>query len=358
MPKAGILAISAYVPGRSGGETGRKDTKLSSNESPLGASPKALAALDELGGQLASYPDGASADLRRAIAQTQNLDENRIVIGAGSDEILHLLAQIYLGEGDEAVISQYGFLVYPIVTRGAGATPVFAPDRDYCVDVDAMLAAVTKKTRMVFLANPNNPTGTYISEKELRRLHAGLPENVLLIVDSAYAEYVSADDYAAGDELVGGFENVVMVRTFSKIGLAALRIGWMYGPEHIVDAMNRLRGPFNVNRAAQLAAEAAARDVTFVARLRDHNSKWRDWLSQELDGNRIRILRSEGNFVLALFAEDGGLSANRANQALVEAGLIVREMKAYGLENALRISIGSEEAMRAVVGVLKGKSKS
>ena len=357
-PKAGILNISSYVPGRSRGQVGQKTTKLSSNESPLGASPKALAALQGLGTALAAYPDGSSANLRQSIAQTHDLEAERIVVGAGSDELLHLLAQIYLGEGDEAVISQYGFLMYPIVTRGAGASPVFAADKDYCVDVDAMLAAVTEKTKILFLANPNNPTGTYISEAELSRLHAGLPGHVLLVVDSAYAEYATANDYAAGDALVSRSQNVVMVRTFSKIGLAALRVGWLYGPEAVVDALNRLRGPFNVNSAAQLAAEAAVRDVEFITRLRDHNSKWRDWLGAELAGNQIRILPSEGNFVLALFSDKGGLSARAANQALADQGLIVREMTAYGLPNGLRISIGKEQAMRAVVRVLKGELKS
>ncbi len=355
-PQSGVMQIAPYVPGRSsaGGGSSGKIVKLSSNESPLGASPAAIAALEGLGNTLAAYPDGSSSDLRQAIAQTQGLEAERIVVGAGSDELLYLLAQTYLGEGDEAIISQFGFLVYPIVTKGAGAQPIFAWDKDYCVDVDAMLGAVSGRTKLVFLANPNNPTGTYISEAELMRLHAGLRPDILLVVDSAYAEYVTANDYAAGEALVRRHDNVVMVRTFSKIGLAALRIGWMYGPAHIVDAVNRLRGPFNVSRAAQLAGEAAVRDVEFVARLKAHNKKWRDWLTSELNRNRIRILPSQGNFVLALFEEDGGKTAKKANEALLEAGLIVREMGAYGLPDALRISIGEERAMRAVAKVLKG----
>ena len=353
------MQIAPYVPGRSGAGSGstEKIAKLSSNESPLGASPKAIAALEGLGDVVASYPDGSSMALREAIAQVHGLEARCLIIGAGSDELLHLLAQTYLGEGDEAVISQFGFLVYPIVTRGAGATPVVAKDNDFCVDVDAMLGAVTQRTKVVFLANPNNPTGTYISQAELERLHAGLRPDTLLVVDSAYAEYVTADDYAAGERLVRANDNVVMVRTFSKIGLAALRIGWMYGPAHIVDALNRLRGPFNVNRAAQLAGEAAVKDVEFIARLKAHNRKWRDWLGDELNCNQIRILPSQGNFVLALFAEDGGKSAKEASKALLEAGLIVREMGAYGLPDALRISIGEDRAMRAVAKVLKGLGK-
>ncbi len=358
-PQPGVMQIAPYVPGRSGAgsDAPLRTYKLSSNESPLGASPRAIAALEGLGNVVASYPDGSYMALREAIAHVQGLEAERLIIGAGSDELLHLLAQTFLGEGDEAIISQFGFLVYPIATRGAGATPVFAKDNDFCVDVDAMLGAVTQRTKVVFLANPNNPTGTYISQAELVRLHAGLRPDILLVVDSAYAEYVTADDYAAGEALVRDNDNVVMVRTFSKIGLAALRIGWMYGPPHIVDAVNRLRGPFNVNRAAQLAGEAAAKDVEFIVRLKAHNKKWRDWLSDELNSNQIRILPSQGNFVLALFAEEGGRSAKEANAALLEAGLIVREMGAYGLPDALRISIGEERAMRAVAKVLKGLGK-
>ena len=283
-----------------------------------------------------------------------DLEADRIVIGAGSDELLHLIAQTYLGEGDEAVISQYGFLVYPIATTGAGATPVFAPDKDYRVDVDAMLAAVTERTKVVFLANPNNPTGTYLPDNEVRRLHAGLPENVLFVLDSAYAEYVTAPDYDAGIDLVRENDNVVMVRTFSKIGLAALRIGWLYGPDHVVDALNRLRGPFNVNMAAQLAGVAALNDEDFIAKLQEHNRTWRDYLEQELAGNRVRVLPSEGNFVLALFPQSGPVTAASVNQALLDEGIVVREMGGYGLPEALRISIGTEAAMRDVVRIVRG----
>ena len=355
VPRPGILDIAAYMPGKSGtkkaGESGEV-FKLSSNESPLGASPAAVAALGSLGGELAAYPEGSSADLRGALGDVHGLDPDRIMIGSGSDELLHLIAQTYLGEGDEAVISQYGFLMYPIATRAAGACPVFARDVDYRVDVDGMLDKVTGRTRVVFLANPNNPTGTYLDADALCRLHGGLPPDVLLVIDSAYAEYVTAQDYSAGEALVEAHENVVMVRTFSKIGLAALRIGWMYGPERIMDALNRVRGPFNINRAAQLAGEAAVRDREFIATLRAHNRKWRKWLSEQVASNGIRVLPSQGNFVLLLF-EGGHLDAPAARLALEEAGIVVREMGAYGLPDALRVSIGTEKAMRKVAAVLK-----
>lgn len=352
-PQAGILNIDPYVPGKSAAPHGVTPIKLSANESPLGASPAAIAAFRSVSEGLASYPDGSCRALRQAIGEVHGLDAERIVVGAGSDEILHLLAQSYLGEGDEAVISRYGFAVYPIVTLGAGATPVFAEARDYGVDVDAMLGAVTPRTRMVFLDNPNNPTGTCLSGAEVRRLHAGLPPEVLLVIDNAYAEYVTAGDFETGADLAVTSRNVVMVRTFSKMGLAALRVGWMFGPAPIVDVLNRLRGPFNVSVPGQAAAEAAVRDVGFTRALCDHNARWRDWLSAELGSNRLRVLPSQGNFILVLFPDEPGLTAADANAALLARGLIVREMTGYGLPQALRISIGTEAAMRAVAEVLK-----
>ncbi len=352
MPGPGVLRIAPYVAGKPGSVAGSGAVKLSANESPLGASPKAIEALGGLAGGLAGYPDPDSRGLRLALGEVHGLDAEKIVAGAGSDEILHLLAQAYLGQGDEAVISEFGFLMYPIVTLGAGASPVYARDRDYRVDVDQMLAAVSQRTKMVFLANPNNPTGTYLDREELRRLHRGLRDDILLVIDSAYAEYVTADDYGAGEELVREAENVVMVRTFSMIGLAALRIGWMFGTERTVDAVNRLRGPFNVSLPAQIAGEAAARDVEFTAGLKAHNEIWRRWLSKAIEGNSIRVVPSQGNFILALFAD--GTRAGKANEELLANGLVVREMTSYGLENGLRISIGGENAMRALAGVLTG----
>jgi len=354
VPNSGVLKIASYVAGKSSALGKGKAIKLSANESPLGASPKALQALAKLTDNMAAYPDPDSTGLRQALGEIHGLDDKKIVIGAGSDEILHLLAQAYLSKGDEAIITQYGFLMYPIVTHGAGARAVYAMDKDYVVDVDAILNALTDKTKIVFLANPNNPTGTYIDAKELKRLHKGLRDDILLVVDSAYAEYVSAKDYDAGVELATYFKNVVMVRTFSKIGLASLRIGWMYGPEHIVDVINRLRGPFNVNSAAQLAGEAAVRDVEFTTRLKAHNKKWRDWLSKEINSNSIRVLPSQGNFLLALFIEQGKLGAKIANKKLLENNIVVREMAAYGLPEALRISIGDEDAMRKIAKILTG----
>ncbi|MDB5561326.1 histidinol-phosphate transaminase [Ramlibacter sp.] len=351
-PQPRLLSIAPYVPGRSTAKPGVKATKLSSNESPLGASPRAIAAYKAAAEHLEVYPEGSSKILRTALGEVHGLDPERIICGNGSDDLLHLLAQAYLGDGDEAVMSQYGFSVYPIVTKAAGASIVMAPEADYSADVDALLDAVTERTRLVFLANPNNPTGTYIGAAELARLHAGLRPDILLVIDSAYAEYVTADDYDVGIDLVNRAENVVMVRTFSKMGLAAIRIGWMYGPAHLIDAINRIRGPFNVNLPAQLAGAEATRDVEFTAKLKSYNAQWRGWLARSLGSNSLRVIPSQANFVLVLFND--AETAQRAFEALLEVGLIVREVSgSYGIPNGLRISIGGEAAMRGVVAVLK-----
>lgn len=351
VPQPGILKIAPYVPGRSDTPDGVKLVKLSANESPLGASPRAIEAVRDAAGRIEIYPEGSSRDLRVALGEVHGLAPERIVCGFGSDDILHLLAQVYLGEGDEAVMSQYGFNVYPIITRSASAEIIMVPETGYRADVDALLAAVTPRTRMLFLANPNNPTGTYLPAAEVERLQRGLRSDILLVLDSAYAEYVTAEDYSEGIELVNGSDNVVMVRTFSKMGIAGERVGWMYGPDHVVDAVNRIRGPFNVSLSGQAAAAAAARDVEFTAKLREHNARWRSWLTEALQSNAIRVPPSQGNFILALFEDVA--TAKAAFAALRDKGLLVREMHGYGIPEGLRISIGLEEHMRAVVEILK-----
>jgi histidinol-phosphate aminotransferase len=351
VPQPGILDIAAYVPGKSG-LPGSNAVKLSSNESPLGASPKAIEAFTAAASKLDIYPEGSSKILRTALGEVHGIDPELIVCGNGSDDLLHLLAQCYLGEGDEAIMSRYGFSVYPIITKAAGAEIVMVDEDDYTADVDALLAAVTPKTKIVWLANPNNPTGTYLPDSEIRRLHEGLRPDILLVIDNAYAEYVTAPDFAVGLSLANEAQNVVMVRTFSKMGLAAVRIGWMVGPAHVVDAINRVRGPFNVNLPAQMAGAAAARDTQFTERLKAHNAQWRDWITAELSGNHMHVVPSQANFVMVLFpdAEHATLAFN----TLLERGLIVREIGgSYGIPHGLRISIGSEQAMRGVVGILK-----
>jgi histidinol-phosphate aminotransferase len=352
-PRPGVLAIDPYVPGKSVAPGVERVFKLSSNETPLGPSPKAVAAYRALAGHLQDYPDGASTDLREAIGRAYGLDPARIVCGSGSDDLLNLLAHSYLRDGDEAIHTTHGFLVYPIATLGSGALPVAAAEKDFTADVDAMLAAVSERTKVVFLANPNNPTGTYVPFDEVRRLHRGLPPQVLLVLDAAYAEYVRRNDYEAGIELVATSDNVVMCRTFSKIyGLAALRLGWLYGPAHVVDAVNRIRGPFNVNAAAMAAGIAAIADTAHIEASRAHNEKWLAWLQIELRKLGLAVTPSVANFVLIHFPRGNGRTAADADDFLTRRGLILRQVAAYHLPNALRMSVGTEEANRLVIAAL------
>lgn len=352
-PKPGILDIAAYVPGKSGAK-GAKVHKLSSNESPIGSSQKAVDAYRAAAQTLELYPDGAATVLRAAIAGRFGLKAENIVCGAGSDELLQLIAHAYLSPGDEAIYSQYGFLVYPIAIQSNGATAVVAPEKDYLADVDAILARLTPRTRIVFLANPNNPTGRYLPFSEVKRLHAGLPGEVLLVLDAAYAEYVRANDYEAGIELVATSENVVMTRTYSKIfGLAALRLGWAYCPAHVADVLNRVRGPFNISAPAIAAGVAAIEDHDFVERAVAHNDTWLPWVSHELSALGLEVTPSVGNFVLVHFPNGDRHNAHAADAFLQDHGFVVRRMDAYGLPNALRITIGTEEANRGLVDCLK-----
>jgi histidinol-phosphate aminotransferase len=353
MPKPGILDIAPYVPGRAGSK-GQKVHKLSANESPLGASPFAIEAYRSAADALEFYPDGSAHELRSAIASRYGLKAENIVCGAGSDEILQLLAHAYLAPGDEAVYSQYGFLVYPIAIAANGATAMVARESDFTTDVDRMLSCVTARTRIVFLANPNNPTGTYIPVAEVKRLHSGLPTSCLLVLDAAYAEYVRRNDYESGIELVATNDNVVMTRTFSKIyGLASLRLGWAYCPSHIADVLNRIRGPFNIGTPALLAGAAAIADKAHVERAVAHNDEWLGWLTKELSGLGLEVTPSVGNFILVHFPQDGEHNAAKADAFLNLRGLILRRMEGYGLPGALRLTIGSPEANRAVVAALE-----
>jgi histidinol-phosphate aminotransferase len=340
--------------------------RLAANEGALGPSPLAMAAYRALSGEIHRYPDGDAAALRQAIGAANHLDPARIVCGAGSDEILQLLARSYAGPGDEVLYSAHGFLVYPIAAQAAGATPVTAPERNLTSDVDALLARVTERTRILFLANPNNPTGSFLSGAQLDRLHAGLPGQVLLVIDAAYAEYVERDDYADGAALVDRAANVVMVRTFSKIyALGALRLGWAYCPPAVADVYNRVRGPFNVSAPAQAAGIAALGDTEFLEASRRHNRIWRAWLADALSDLGLMVYPSVTNFVLVSFAPlpaapprpglpaDGNGIAEAARLALKARGVLTRQVGSYGLGHCLRISVGTEEEMRAVAEGLK-----
>ena len=354
-PRPGILEIVPYVGGKSGAPGDRPVAKLSSNESPLGPSPVAAAAYRDLAGELHRYPDGGSSKLRQAIARRHNLDPDLVVCGAGSDELIGLLVRAYAGPGDEVLYSRHGFLMYPLAALAAGAHPVAAPEKELRADVDALLEHVTSRTRLLFIANPNNPTGSYLTGAELRRLHEGLPADVILVIDAAYAEYAEAPDYDSGLELAGSTPNTVAMRTFSKLyGLAALRLGWMTAAPGIVDVMNRVRGPFNVSLAAQAAGAAALADEAHAEKARAHNRTWLPWLERELAALGLRSYPSLGNFLLVEFPSGAGRNAAAANAYLEAEGIIPRQMGAYGLPDCLRISIGLEDENRRLVEALKG----
>ena len=305
-PRPGIMKIAPYVPGKDSVEGKKTIAKLSSNEGALGPSPRRWRPMPRRRPSCIAIPTAHPSELRTAIGRHYGLDAKRIICGAGSDELLNLLVRAYCGPGDELLYSQFGFLMYPINALGVGATPVAAPEKDYRADVDAMLAKVTDKTRVVCLANPNNPTGTYITKDDVRRLQAGLPKNVLLVIDAAYAEYVSRNDYESGVELVDQAENVVMTRTFSKIyGMGGLRLGWMYGPAGIVDVISRLRQPFNVNLAAQIAGIAALDDIAHTDASRTNNDIWLPWLAAELTKLGLKPLPSVGNFLTVRLRLEG-----------------------------------------------------
>jgi len=358
-PKPWISGIAPYVPGKSAGADGRPLIKLSANENPLGTGAKAreaFAAAQGAADALSRYPDPGSVELRETIAAKFGLDPARIICGNGSDELLHLAAGTYAGTGDEILYVRYGFAVYEIAARRVGAVPVEADDRDFATDVDALLAAVTDRTRVVYLANPNNPTGTLATREEVQRLYAGLPKNVLFVIDQAYSEYLSEAEDDGGLELAKTQPNVFITRTFSKIhGLAAERIGWGYAAAEVISALHRIRLPFNVTRAGQAAAVAALGDDDFVNHSREHNATWRAWLAQELEGlgnHGVRVIPSACNFLLVLF--EGDVSAETVYNRLMDAGYIVRWLPGQGIPQALRMTIGTEEETRGLAVAIRG----
>jgi histidinol-phosphate aminotransferase len=352
-PRPGIMDIAPYVGGLSKLPGREQVIKLSSNEGALGPSPKALKAYDAAAKTLQRYPDDHCKDLREALGARHAIDAERIVCGAGSDDIITVLCRSYAGPGDEVLVSEHGFLVYPIAAKAAGADVVVAPEKDLTSNVDALLDCVSDKTRIVFLANPNNPTGTYIGQDELERLRRSLPGDVLLVIDSAYAEFATRDDYSCGVDLVDAGENTVMTRTFSKIyGLGGVRLGWAYCPENICGVFMRSRTPFTVSAPAQAAGLAALKDAAFIKKAQDHNDAWLTWTTDKLQKMGLETTPSTANFVLAHFPEGGKHTALAANAFLQERGIIVRVVEAYGFPNALRITIGLEAEMRALSDAL------
>jgi histidinol-phosphate aminotransferase len=352
--KPWIEAIHAYTPGKAKSDDGRVLIKLSANENPLGCSTQAMQAMVEARATLARYPDPASNALREALGKAYDLEADQIVCGTGSDELLNLIAMGYAGAGDEIIYVRYGFSVYDIAARKCAATVVVAPDKDYGTDVDALLALVNEKTRVVFVADPNNPTGTYLGHAEMARLHAGLPSGCVLVLDQAYGEYLEDDGPAAFD-LARRHTNVLITRTFSKIyGLAAERIGWAYGQPGLIATLNRIRAPFNVTAAGQAAAIAALADTEFVAHSRKHNSQWRDWMAGEvaaLSNHGLKAIPSWANFLMVMF--EGKTSAETVYKGLMDDGYIVRWLPGQGLADGLRITIGSEAENHGVIAALR-----
>jgi len=345
-PRPGIMEIDPYTGGESHIPGVAKIHKLSSNENPLGPSPMAVAAFEAVAGSLMRYPSSDHAGLRAAIGLVHGVDPARVICGDGSDEVISWLCNAYAGPGDEVLFSEHGFSMYRVSALGAGATPVEVAETNRCVDVDLLLAGCTANTRLVFLANPGNPTGTMVSAAELARLAEGLPPQALLVLDGAYADFIEGFD--GGLALVEARGNVFMTRTFSKIyGLGGLRVGWGYGPAAIIDVLNRIRGPFNVSVAGLAAAEAAVLDLAYTQTCRLENAKWRDWLQAELAALGIPSDTAFGNFILARFASE--LHADAAEAALRTSGILVRKVKGYGLPDCLRITVGDEEACRLLV---------
>jgi histidinol-phosphate aminotransferase len=345
-PQPGILDIALYEGGKAAIAGVTNVLKLSSNENPFGPSDKAKDAFGRSVHNLHRYPSTDHIALRSAIAEVHGLDAGRVICGVGSDEIIHFLCQAYAGPKDEVVFTEHGFLMYRISALACGATPVEVAERDRTTDVDAILRACNRRTKLVFIANPNNPTGTMISAAEVERLAAGLPPQAILVLDGAYAEFVEGFD--AGLALIESRANVVMTRTFSKIyGLGGLRIGWGYGPQAIIDVLNRIRGPFNLSNTQLDTAEAAVRDQDFVNRCRADNARMRTWLAQALAELGIPSDTSLANFILARFASVD--EAEACDAFLQKQGLLVRRVASYKLPHCLRITVGDEASCRRVV---------
>ncbi|MCJ7558151.1 MAG: histidinol-phosphate transaminase [Gammaproteobacteria bacterium] len=352
-PLSHVLAIEPYLPGDSAVPGVSRVIKMSSNESPLGSGPAARQAAEGAMAELERYPESSARILREALAERYGLDAQRIVCEAGSEQLINLIARCYAGPGDEILFSAHGFVAYKIAALSCGAKPVAAPEKSLTTDVDALLGLVSEHTRILFLANPNNPTGTCLPMAEITRLREELPESVLLVLDGAYAEYVEKEDYSAGLEMVNEYPgNVVVLRTFSKIyGLAALRVGWSYSSRALAMALHRLRGVFTVSTIAQKAAVAAVIDLEHENLAREHNALWRPWLNQQLSDLGLTMTDSHGNFVLARFASQE--MATEADFHLRSNGVITRTLREYGLGDCLRITVGLEEHNHLLVSLLK-----
>lgn len=356
MTLASRLDLSSIAPYQGGKSTinGRRFViKLSSNEGALGPGPDALTAYREHEQTIHRYPDGSCLELRKTIAVHYRLKRDQIVCGAGSDELLSLLCRIYAGPGDEVLYSEYGFLMYPIIARTVGAIPVKAPEKNLKTDIDSLLESVSAKTRILFIANPNNPTGSYLNKDELKNLREKLRDDILLVIDSAYADFVTTKDYSAGFELVNQYQNVAVTQTFSKIfALGGLRLGWTYCPQETASFLNRIRAPFNVSSVAQVTGVAALRDTVFTDKVRSHTAQWRLWTTNQLKTLKLSVVPSVANFILLHLPKNTPLNAEACDQHLKSKNIIVRRMEAYGLSDYLRITIGTENEMKTFVAAM------
>ena len=354
--KKTILDIAPYVPGESKSGSSERLIKISSNEGPFGPSPLAVKAMQEAASDAHRYPDGDATALRQKLAEKNNIDFKNIICGAGSDNIIELLCQAYAGEGDEVLYSQHGFLMYPISAMAFGATPVSAQEKDLTADPQALLDKVNDKTKIVFLANPNNPTGTYWTRDQVTAFHAQLPENVILVLDSAYAEFVDDPNYTAGHDLVEQHDNIVVTRTFSKLyGLGGLRLGWGHACDEIIDILNRIRSPFNVNAIAQAAGVASLEDDAFVEKSISHNKEMRHLMTKELSDLGLSVVPSQGNFIIADFGDEA--RAEGCRQFLKERNIFVRQIGGYGLPTYLRISMGLKDEMELALEAISAYLK-
>ncbi|MBN8875264.1 MAG: histidinol-phosphate transaminase [Rhodospirillales bacterium] len=350
-PRPEVLGVQPYVGGESHLPGVNRTIKLSSNEGAFGAPPGALAAYHAIAEEMFRYPDGGADRLREAIGRRFGLNPARIACGTGSDDLIGLLCHAYGGAGRDIVMSEHGFMIYQIAGTASGSRVVKAPERNLTADLDAMLAAVSPSTRLVFLANPNNPTGTMVPADDVARFRAALPPDILFVLDSAYAEYIDRSDYDAGEKLVGATDNTVMLRTFSKVfGMGGMRVGWAYGPPAVIDVLNRVREAFNVSVPAQAAAIAALQEPGWVEKVRDHNTLWRARLADGLRAAGITVWSHEGNFVLADFGTPE--VANAADAFLRGRGIIVRKVGGYGLPHCLRITVGTADEVGLVIETL------
>ena len=351
--KSSIEKLESYKPNFGNGKVNNL-IRLSANESALGTSLNAIKAINSFSTDLNRYPPQISENLVDAISKRYSVDRNKIILGNGSDELISILAQAFLSSEDEAIYTEYGFLQFPQAISITGAKGIIAKDNKLTVSVDSILSNITKKTKLIFLANANNPTGTFISKNEVIRLHKSLPSNILLVYDAAYSEFITHDDYIDGSELVDNSENVIMLRTFSKLhGLASLRLGWGYCSNYILNNLMKVRGPFSVNLAAILAGTAAINDIDFQNKSIEHNIKWMSWLEKELKKLNLSFQTSVTNFLLIKFSNETKFNAQSAEKFLASRGILVRGMSVYNLPSYLRVSLGTEEENRTLIKELK-----